>query len=226
MSSADTTPPPGSPLASAYVSDILDALGVRDRVLTVPVTPLRTEWRAIGRAFPMQVSAAGLDDAGRRNAGLVCAIDAIPAGAIALIDAGAVDCAPFGSITARRAIARGAAGVISTGAIRDTEALRQYPMPVFAAKRTPVRAMGRADVVLYDTPMFVAGVQVTPGELIVADGDGVVVVPRDCEAEVLRRVAQLHEREAQLMAALAGGYSLTELFATPATGGPAPPNDL
>ncbi|MGE3600373.1 MAG: RraA family protein [Dehalococcoidia bacterium] len=226
MPSADTTPPPGPPLASAYVSDVLDALGVSGRVLNIPVTPLRTEWRAVGRAFPLQVSAAGLDDSGRRNAGLVRAIDAIPPGALVLIEASSVDCAPFGSITARRAIARGAIGVVSTGAVRDAESLRQFSMPVFSARRTPIRAMGRADVVSFDTPMIVAGVDVRPGELVVADGDGVVVVPRDCEAEVLRRVAELHEREGRLMTALAGGYSLSELFSAPPASGSTPVSDL
>ncbi|MBL8268338.1 RraA family protein, partial [Steroidobacter sp.] len=140
--------------------------------------------------------------------GLIAAVDALPAGAILLLHSQDLPCAAWGDVTSTAASARGALGVVCTGYVRDSATLRRGQLPVFARGSLPARAMGRADVVLHGVKLKVCDIDVEPGDLLVADDDGVVIVPASMQSEVLERAAVLIRRESMLRAALANGTPL------------------
>lgn len=205
-------------LGSASVSDALDALGIGGGLLASAPRPLCPEWRVVGPAFTLQAE-RDAEGASRGSQGLIDAADAIPSGSVVLIQADGIDCAMWGELTSTGAAARGAAGVVCNGLIRDVATLIQGSLPVFARGTTPQRSAGRADIKLFGQPITIGRIVARSGDLIVADVDGVLVIPRESAEEVLARAAMIEGREAELKAALESGALLRELFGAPASPG-------
>lgn len=115
------------------------------------------------------------------------AIDTIPEGAILVIDArGVADCAALGDILAERIKQRGAAGVVTDGGVRDAEAVSAVGLPIFAAGPAAPASLSAHTPMDRDLPIGCGGVAVIPGDIIVGDGDGVVVIPKALADEVAR----------------------------------------
>ncbi|MEU0738958.1 RraA family protein [Streptomyces sp. NPDC006134] len=125
------------------------------------------------------------------------AIDESPAGSVVCIDAGGADVAVWGGLMTAGAVARGMAGCVLDGGVRDvTEIRRDFPdFPVYARSSVPATTLGRYRTVSLNEPVVVGEVTVRPGDLIVADRDGVVRVPRELVDEVLRTALEIEERE-------------------------------
>jgi 4-hydroxy-4-methyl-2-oxoglutarate aldolase len=94
------------------------------------------------------------------------------------------------------AVANGHAGAVLDGGVRDlTEIRRDYGFPIYAREVSPGTTLGRFRTVASQVPVRVGGVMVHPGDIIVADVDGVVVVPKDRSAEVLAVAQEIDFRE-------------------------------
>jgi regulator of RNase E activity RraA len=113
--------------------------------------------------------------------------------------------APVGEIMAMAAMHKGLAGIVLNGAVRDAEKLRSEPWPVFAAciYAQQCRKDGPAWL---QTTIDCAGVTVHPGDLIVGDDDGVVVVPFASIASVAQEVVKKMEKESLRIASIAQGF--------------------
>ncbi len=141
------------------------------------------------------------------------AIEAMPAGRVMVIDArGELGCGTLGDILAARIKARGGVAVVSDGAMRDTAEIRAIGLPIFCAgvaAPPSITALFYADC---DLPIGCGGVAVIPGDVIVADDDGAVVVPRALASEVARAAPEqeLFERFVQLK--VAGGAPVVGLY--------------
>ena len=125
-------------------------------------------------------------------------IDEAPAGSVIVISiaGGESEVAVWGGLMTAGAFANGHAGAILDGGVRDIpEIRRDYDFPVFARSVSPGTTLGRYKTVASQVPVEVGGVIVHPGDLIVADIDGVVVVPKDQAAEVLAMAREIDERE-------------------------------
>ena len=125
-------------------------------------------------------------------------IDEAPAGSVIVISiaGGESEVAVWGGLMTAGAFANGHAGAILDGGVRDIpEIRRDYDFPVFARSVSPGTTLGRYKTVASQVPVEVGGVIVHPGDLIVADIDGVVVVPKDQAAEVLALAREIDERE-------------------------------
>ena len=102
----------------------------------------------------------------------------------------------WGELLSTGAMARGARGVVTDGLCRDTRRIDEMGFPVFAAGVSPLDSMGRLEVVALRVPVVVGGVSVVHGDLVLADDDGVVVIPASVEETVVRRaVGEGGERE-------------------------------
>ncbi|GAA3675945.1 diguanylate cyclase [Nonomuraea antimicrobica] len=125
------------------------------------------------------------------------AIDESPEGSVVCIDAGGADVAVWGGLMTAGAVARGIAGCVLDGGVRDvTEILRDFPdFPVYARHSVPATTVGRYSTVSLNEPVVLGEVTVHPGDLIVADRDGVVRVPRALVADVLRSAQEIERRE-------------------------------
>jgi 4-hydroxy-4-methyl-2-oxoglutarate aldolase len=112
------------------------------------------------------------------------------------IAGGETEVAVWGGLMTAGAFANGHAGAILDGGVRDIpEIRRDYDFPVFARSVSPGTTLGRYKTVASQVPVEVGGVIVHPGDLIVADIDGVVVVPKDKAAEVLAMSQEIDARE-------------------------------
>jgi regulator of RNase E activity RraA len=113
------------------------------------------------------------------------AIEDTPAGQVLVMDArGIGECGTLGDILAMRLKVRGVAGVVTDGGVRDADAVREVGLPIFcagpAAPATPAAHIPADSQV----PIACGGVAVFPGDVLVGDGDGVVVIPADIAHEI------------------------------------------
>lgn len=109
------------------------------------------------------------------------------------------DIAALGGLMATAAKARGMAGMVLDGALRDVEEVRRLGLPVFARAVSPANAVGRYASVSRNEPVTCAGVTVRPGDIIVAGEDGIVVVPADKAADVLKVAQEIDVREGKMV---------------------------
>ncbi|GGU12930.1 RraA family protein [Nocardioides albus] len=127
------------------------------------------------------------------------AIDASPAGSVLCIAAGGADVAVFGGLMAAGAVVNELAGVVLDAAVRDVEEItRDYPdFPVYAAGKVSATTVGRYRSVSSNQPVLLGDVEVHPGDLIVADTDGVVRVPAALVEQVLVTAEEIERRESE-----------------------------
>jgi regulator of RNase E activity RraA len=108
---------------------------------------------------------------------------------------GTLDIAAMGNLMATAAVERGMAGMVLDGAIRDMWDIRRMGLTVYARAKSPRTAVGHYATVAKNVAVECAGVTVRPGDIIVADEDGVVVVPQDRAADVLKEAQSIDARE-------------------------------
>jgi 4-hydroxy-4-methyl-2-oxoglutarate aldolase len=123
-------------------------------------------------------------------------IDAARPGEIGVIVMeGTLDIAAMGNLMGTAASVRGMAGMVLDGAIRDVWDIRRMKLTVYARSTSPATAVGHYATVARNVPVQCAGVTVRPGDIIVADEDGVVVVPQERAEEVLKKAREIDDRE-------------------------------
>ncbi|NOT63564.1 MAG: RraA family protein [Acidobacteria bacterium] len=108
---------------------------------------------------------------------------------------GTLDIAAMGNLMATAAKVRGMAGMVLDGAIRDVWDIRRMGLTVYARSISPRTAVGHYATVARNVPVECAGITVRPGDIIVADEDGVVVVPQERAEEVLKKAQEIDQRE-------------------------------
>jgi 5-oxopent-3-ene-1,2,5-tricarboxylate decarboxylase / 2-hydroxyhepta-2,4-diene-1,7-dioate isomerase len=136
------------------------------------------------------------------------AIDGLAPDEVLVIEArGEPDAGTIGDIFVSRAIALGAAGVVTDGALRDTPAIRTLELPVYH-RASHAATLGRLHMPLdHQVPIACAGVTVLPGDVVVGDGEGVVVVPAALAGEVAARAVQQELEEEWALERVAAGES-------------------
>jgi 4-hydroxy-4-methyl-2-oxoglutarate aldolase len=201
-------------LRAAHVADALDGVGLRNQCLPVGIVQLSGEGPVIGRAFP--VTAERVDHVPDEHyAGLLAARDAIGPNDVFVMSAqGRDDVALWGELVSTASQARGAVGAIIDGYVRDTEVVLQLGFGVFARGTHPTDIHGRLDVAGHGEPISVGDVTIERGALIVADRDGVVVVPTAVEAEVIATATAKASIEVDFRDAVVDGMAPSEAFKT------------
>ncbi len=118
----------------------------------------------------------------------------------------------LGDILITRMRVRGAKGVVTDGAMRDAAGIRKLGWPVFAAAAHPAQHIERHFAVGIDEVIGCGGVMVRPGDVIVGDDDGVVVLPRAVAAEIARAAREQDELESFVQRKIAGGASIVGVY--------------
>lgn len=139
--------------------------------------------------------------------------DTVEPGEVIVIEArGEHGAGTLGDVLALRARVRGAAGILTDGAVRDAEVVAGLGLPVFAAGAHP-SVLGRRHVPWEsDVTVACGGAAVQPGDVIVGDGDGVVVIPAGIAEEVASAAADQEEQDAWVAARVAEGHPIDGLF--------------
>lgn len=130
--------------------------------------------------------------------------------AVIVIEDG-LDVAGIGGLMATTAKARNLAGVVVDGGVRDIDEIRALGLPVYSRSVTSATSVGRYASVANQTPVRCAGVMVKPGDIIVAGEDGVVRVPLEKAAEVLKRAEEIDARETRMVPYILKFKSLTKV---------------
>ena len=139
-------------------------------------------------------------------------VESVPAGSVVVVDAASSPLAVWGGGASSVCKRRGAVGCVIDGATRDLEALRKLDFPVFSKSVWCLAFPMRLEVVEKDAPVTCCGVRVEPGDIVVADIDGVGVVPRSSLEEVRRQVERIHAIEKEVAERRAKGESMQNLF--------------
>lgn len=119
-----------------------------------------------------------------------------------------VSAASAGHILATRLQVRGAAGLVTDGALRDSPAIAEMDFPVYCAGRSAALNLARHHAVDINVPIGCAGVMVMPGDVVVGDAEGVVVIPRHLAAEIAKDADALEEREEFILERVRAGAPL------------------
>ena len=211
-----TSPDTLQPLNAAVLSDTLDSLGLMQQAMKPFLRPLDDTLRLIGRARTgLYMPVYSLPAAGENPYEVEIALvdDLAPGDVVVLACDGPTErIAPWGELLSTASTARGAAGCVTDGLVRDVRQIRELRFAVFCGGIGPLDTKGRARMVDRDVPVVCAGVTVRRGELVFGDVDGVVVIPREVEEEVVRRALEKVSGENQSREALQRGEKLADVF--------------
>lgn len=202
-----------SELYTAVVGDILDEMGFRHQFLPPEIRPLTREMFVVGRA--MTVLEADVFEARdeKRPFGLMLdALDDLKPNEVYIAAGASPSYALWGEIMTAAAIARGAAGVVCDGMLRDTRGILAQDFPAFARGSYAQDQKGRGEVLDFRCRVEIEGVEVHPNDLVIGDVDGVVVVPQAAEREAFSRAIEKARREKTVLQDIRRGMLAKEAF--------------
>ena len=186
---------------TAWVSDALN----RSQCMASAIKPLRPDMRLIGQARTVQVPAAD-------NAAIHAILALAQPGEVIVIDAAAhPDTSVWGGILTYAAVKARVAGVVLDGATRNSGEIAERGFPLFCRAVSP-RGGQKGIYGMIDGPIAVGGVAVQSGDLVSADGDGVVIVPLQRIEKTLTELKKIKEREASILAKLDAGQKTADLL--------------
>lgn len=182
-------------LYTSVVGDIMDRMGRLHQFLPPQVRPLRDDMIIAGRAMPVLeadvtgfVTENGNNRLMEKNFGLMLeALDAIGEDEVYLCPDSSLRYALIGEIMCTRMNIRKAAGAVVNGYHRDTRGILALDMPVFSRGPYAQDQGPRGKVLDYRVPIEAGGVRIEPGDIVFGDYDGVVIIPRSIEAEVVEQ---------------------------------------
>ena len=207
-------------LFSCVIGDVMDQLNHRHQYLPPKIRPLFEGMKVIGRAMTVQeADCAGtrIDHQDRESAFGVMfeALDSLQPGEIYVCSGASNSYACWGELMSTRALHCGGVGAVIEGYSRDTLGIKKLKFPTFSFGPYGQDQGVRGRVIDYRCPLeFSNGVLVNSGDLIIGDVDGVVVVPRSIEAEVIQRALQKVRDENMVAIKIREGMPTREVWDT------------
>jgi regulator of RNase E activity RraA len=200
-------------LYAAVLADTLDALGHRTSALPPCIRPLRLGWKVLGRAVTLSMAAVHETPEHPYAVEMDC-IDSLQRGDVLVISThGEMQSAVWGELLSTASRARGAVGIVLDGLTRDAEKILAMDFPVFAAGFTPLDSKGRLDGIAFNQPLQLGPCTVRPGDYVLGDTDGVVVVPAALAEQAFTLALEKVRGENLVRAELAAGQSVRATFA-------------
>jgi regulator of RNase E activity RraA len=198
---------------SAMVSDALDTLGIRHQAMDISVRPLKQGMRIVGLAATAQFVAESEFDEKDPYGPAIDYLDTLAPGEVAAIATGGLCLSAFwGELFSAAAKGRGAHGVVTDGPLRDTEQILAIDFPAFGQASRPYDYKGRMVLSSVRKEITCGGVKISSGDGIIADSDGVVVVP----AHLLEQVSEIANARAlaekTVLKDLLAGKSVREVW--------------
>jgi regulator of RNase E activity RraA len=191
----------GSLLDRAGIDGIIQGLRIID--------PLK---RFAGRAFTVKMESGPAGTYGERDFDLGPIIDAAAPGDVIVFDNDGEAVASMGGIAALAAQLRGIAGVVADGALRDIDEIIDVGLPAYTRHVVLPSGVGRTKFLSVNTEVVVGGVTVRPGDIVVGDVGGLVVIPQSRAVELAALAQRVSERDRRAADALRAGHSFTEVI--------------
>jgi 4-hydroxy-4-methyl-2-oxoglutarate aldolase len=204
---SDNLPRRFAKIYTAAITDVMDEMGLLRQTLPHTLQPLTPDMRTAGYAF----TARGRPHRGKpreRDATLrrfLSMLGAVPADSVLVLAANDNEAAHFGELSAEWFRSRRVRGAVIDGSTRDAAYIARVRFPTFCRYRTPQDSVPRWRVSDWGQPLTIGGVRVSLGDLVVADLDGVVIVPRRVAYEVLQRCEKLVGTESKVRTAVKRG---------------------
>jgi len=202
-------------LSSAVLSDVMDSLGLVRRALKPFVRPIDDALVMVGRARTgLYMPAYSLREGENPYEVEIALVDDLQAQDVVVLACNGPTerIAPWGELLSTAAQARGATGCLTDGLVRDVKQIRAMGFAVFHGGIGPLDTKGRARMVDRDVPVECAGVAIGPGDLVFGDVDGVVVIPKAHEHEVVEKAIAKVLGENNTRDALRRGEPLAQVF--------------
>lgn len=199
-------------LFTGVISDVLDTLGYRDQAMTADIRPVWDGAVVVGRAHTL-LSTDVYHIPDDPYAMEIEAIDSVPPNGVVVAGTNkSTRTCLWGELLSTATRARGGRGVVLDGHTRDVTRISAMRFPVFATGMRPVDSKGRGAIVAIGEPVLCGGVLVRPGDLVFADIDGVVIVPREVEADAIRLAQEKVQGENEMREWLRTGRTLREAY--------------
>ena len=207
-------------LYSAVIGDILDKMNYRHQFLPQRIQPMREEMVVAGRAMPVLEADAfeelseGQNPIMKKNFGLMLeALDDLKENEVYICSGSSPSYALVGELMCTRMKILKAAGAVVNGFHRDTRGILELNFPCFSYGRYAQDQGPRGKVIDYRVPIEMDGVRINPGDIIFGDLDGVLVIPKEVETEVIQKAYEKATGEKMVAEAIRGGMSTVESFA-------------
>lgn len=168
---------------------------------------IRTVWPGAsvsGPAYPVHCAPGD-------NLAIHVALESVPRGSVLVVSADGFVAGYWGEVLTVAAEAAGVRGLVIDGGVRDVAALRDRRFPTFA-RGVSMRGTIKSSVPSAGAPILLAGTPVAPGDLVVADDDGVLVLPAAAVADALGKAQDRMRKEAEMMSALTAGRTTLDLL--------------
>lgn len=199
-------------VTAAQLADSLDALDRRHQVLQASVRPVAPGLRAAGPARTLRFVPTE-DDSSDPYRDFIDFMDTVEAGEVVVIATGGCDrSAYWGELFSAAAHGRGAVGAVIDGPARDTAAITRLGFPVFATGARPIDYRARMRVDATQVTVDCAGVLISPGDLVVADDDGVVAAPTDVSHQAAAAANARSAGESTVLDELLAGTHLGDVW--------------
>ncbi|MEM7224368.1 MAG: RraA family protein [Pseudomonadota bacterium] len=199
-------------LASGTLANALDGVGLHHNVVE-DLTPVAPGLRLAGRAVTVKQSADTYGSFPASDFKVGAMIDAAGPGDVIVADAEGAPYSTWGGMASAAARHKGIAGLVVDGAVRDVEEILEAGFPVYSRHMSPTTGRTRLKVEAINVPVHIGGVGVQPGDIVVADGTGIVVLPRDLAPEIVARAERFAADDAAALKELEAGRSFTEVMA-------------
>ncbi len=197
---------------SAVISDVLDSAGYRNQCIATPLAPMTGVLKLVGRCKTTQWEEVDSEDLKPYELELKAIDECKPDDLFIAAAAGSMKSGIWGELLSTASRNAGCAGAIIDGAIRDIAPMREMKFGVFAAGACPYDSLHRQRVTAVDVTVQIGGVTFNPGDLVIADDDGVVVVPQEVEAEVIRGAWEKVHAENEVRDSIRDGMTATAAF--------------
>lgn len=193
------------------VCDAVYSLGMEEKVLPSSLRPLFPEQRVAGIAYTVRGQAIeptiDWDSGVERISSYLEVFDQLPTDSVLVSVNPDSHVGHFGELTGNSAKARGCVGVILDGNLRDIEGLREIGLQVFYRDLSPLNAIGRWEMVASQVPVSIGGVTISPGDVVVGEFDGILVIPAADAERVLVRAEEIVGSEALVREEMRSGES-------------------
>jgi 4-hydroxy-4-methyl-2-oxoglutarate aldolase len=196
-------------LDTCAVSDGMDRLGLKGA--TFGIRPMWDCPKIVGRAVTMKIKPVGLEKP-KQHLGTAAIVAAHPGDIIVIDNGGRPDTSCWGGLLSLAAKTKGVSGVVIDGAARDIDESRDVGFAVYARAAIPMTARNRVMQESFNQEIQFAGAQVHPGDLVIADGSGIVFIPRAKEEEVLKEAEAVAATETRMAEGIRQGLSVLEVL--------------
>lgn len=198
---------------AAAFSDIMDEMGYRNQVVSpdAGIKPLKHQYTSIGRAVTL-LNSPNTNEEDPYELVIKC-IDSMASGTI-LVTTGTekLRTGIMGELTATALKVKGCRGAVVNGYTRDAKKLLNMDYPTFAWGASPIDTTGRVRVVKTNIPITIGGIIIMPGDLVFADMDGIISIPKEAEKEVIEKVIERISTENVVRKELAEGKMMAEVW--------------